>query len=277
MQIKNRYTDAVIFEDDKPTLRETVLNAVAQKAYLAGADLAGADLAGANLAGADLADADLAGADLADADLAGANLARADLARADLADADLAGANLAGADLAGANLAGADLAGANLARADLADADLADAGLADADLAGADLARAYLAGADNVSTEVTGEPRKPYVKLSKDPVERLAQILERNPGIPIVEDLDGKILAAIENGGGLEMSNWHTCETTHCMAGWAIHLAGDAGKALEAERGPQRAGALIYRVSTGRAPHFFASNQRALADLKERVRLQQPA
>ena len=28
MQIKNRYTDAVIFEDDKPTLRETVLNAV---------------------------------------------------------------------------------------------------------------------------------------------------------------------------------------------------------------------------------------------------------
>ena len=80
MQIKSRYTGAVIFEDDKPTLRETVLNAVAQKAYLAGADLAGA-----NLAGADLADADLARADLADADLAGA----------DLADADLAGANLA--------------------------------------------------------------------------------------------------------------------------------------------------------------------------------------
>ena len=227
MQIKNRYTDAVIFEDDKPTLRETVLNAVAQKAYLAGA-----------------------------------YLACANLADADLADADLAGANLAGAYLACANLAGADLA----------DADLAGANLADAYLAGA-----YLAGADNVSTEVTGEPRKPYVKLSKDPVERLAQIRERNPGIPIVEDLDGKILAAIENGGGLEMSNWHTCETTHCMAGWAIHLAGDAGKALEAERGPQRAGALIYRVSTGRAPHFFASNQRALADLKERVRLQQPA
>ena len=55
MQIKNRYTDAVIFEDDKPTLRETVLNAVAQKAYLAGANLAGAYLAGADLADADLA------------------------------------------------------------------------------------------------------------------------------------------------------------------------------------------------------------------------------
>ena len=64
MQIKNRYTDAVIFEDDKPTLRETVLNAVAQKAYLAGAYLAGAYLAGADLADADLARADLAGANL---------------------------------------------------------------------------------------------------------------------------------------------------------------------------------------------------------------------
>ena len=60
MQIKNRYTEAVIFEDDNPTMRETVGNAVKQKvnlarAYLAGADLAGAYLAGAYLAGADLA------------------------------------------------------------------------------------------------------------------------------------------------------------------------------------------------------------------------------
>ena len=55
MQIKSRYTGAVIFEDDKPTLRETVLNAVAQKIVLAGANLADADLAGANLAGANLA------------------------------------------------------------------------------------------------------------------------------------------------------------------------------------------------------------------------------
>ena len=50
MQIKSRYTGAVIFEDDRPTLRETVLNAVAQKIVLAGANLADADLAGANLA-----------------------------------------------------------------------------------------------------------------------------------------------------------------------------------------------------------------------------------
>ena len=55
MQIKNRYTEAVIFEDDNPTMRETVGNAVKQKVNLARAYLAGADLAGAYLAGADLA------------------------------------------------------------------------------------------------------------------------------------------------------------------------------------------------------------------------------
>ena len=55
MQIKNRYTEAVIFEDDNPTMRETVGNAVKQKVNLARAYLEGADLAGAYLAGADLA------------------------------------------------------------------------------------------------------------------------------------------------------------------------------------------------------------------------------
>jgi uncharacterized protein YjbI with pentapeptide repeats len=107
--------------------------AVAARADLADADLAGAD-ARANLARADLAGAYLARADLAVADLAGAD-ARANLARADLAGAYLARADLADADLAGANLARADLTGAYLARADLAGADLA----------GANLARAYLA------------------------------------------------------------------------------------------------------------------------------------
>ncbi len=29
------------------------------------------------------------------------------------------------------------------------------------------------------------------------------------------------------------MKDWHTCETTHCRAGWIVHLAGERGKALE--------------------------------------------
>jgi hypothetical protein len=90
VQIKNRWSGAVLFEcevdaaikGDSLRLGAAVKLAIKARAYLAGANLAGADLADANLAGADLADANLAGANLA-----GANLARANLAGADLADA----------------------------------------------------------------------------------------------------------------------------------------------------------------------------------------------
>jgi hypothetical protein len=145
--IRNRWTDAVLFEGRFDTMRLCVEAAMKADANLAGAYLARANLAGANLAGAYLAGAYLAGANLAGASLADANLAGANLARADLADASLARAYLAGANLAGASLADANLAGANLARADLADASLARAYLAGANLAGAYLARANLAGA----------------------------------------------------------------------------------------------------------------------------------
>ena len=87
--------------------------------------------------------------------------------------------------------------------------------------------------------------------------------------MPVIEQLDAKILAAVTNGGGhLDMSTWHKCKTTHCRAGWAITLAGEAGKVLEAKYGPQRAGTYIYRASTGHVPHFFASTEHALEDLK---------
>jgi hypothetical protein len=93
----------------------------------------------------------------------------------------------------------------------------------------------------------------------------------RHPDVPVVPDLDARILAALEAGGTLDMQSWHTCETTHCRAGWAIHLAGAAGKAIEARLGSQRAGAEIYRASTGRVPHFFATTERALADIRDRA------
>ena len=131
--IKNRYTDAVLFEADIPddTPSGLVVRAVPGQAIKARANLERAYLAGANLADANLADANLA-----DVNLARAYLADANLDGANLADANLAGANLAGANLARAYLAGANLAGANLAVANLAGANLADA----------NLARAYLAG-----------------------------------------------------------------------------------------------------------------------------------
>ena len=159
---------------------------------------------------------------------------------------------------------------ANLARADLAGANLAGANLADAYLEGANLADANLAGAKNVgetngSESVQSEPadRKEREK------QRALRFRERNPDVPVIEQLDAKILAAVTSGKGtLDMSTWHKCKTTHCRAGWAITLAGEAGKALEDKYGPQRAGTYIYRASTGRVPHFFATTERALEDIK---------
>jgi hypothetical protein len=113
IQIKHRFTAAVLFECDAPDGLASGLHTryALERAAKARADLAGANLARADLAGANLARADLAGANLAWANLAGADLARADLAGANLAWADLAWANLAWAYLARADLAGARLIG----------------------------------------------------------------------------------------------------------------------------------------------------------------------
>ena len=131
-----------------------------------------------------------------------------------------------------------NLRGANLRGADLGGADLSGANLIDANLIGADLGGADLSGAKGITA-------------------------------PIIEDLDGRILKAIEAGGKLEMGRWHTCKTTHCRAGWAIHFAGDFGKALEERIGPSAAGALIYWASCKCVPNFFASNEEALEDIKK--------
>ena len=108
IQIKSIW-GTVLFEYEKEnnTIKDTLLEAIKEGAYLRGADLSGADLSGADLSGADLSGADLSGADIR-----GANLRGADLRGADLSGADLSGADLSGADIRGANLRGADLRGA---------------------------------------------------------------------------------------------------------------------------------------------------------------------
>jgi pentapeptide repeat protein len=149
-------------------------------------------------------------------------------------------ARKSGADLADANLAGADLARADLARADLT---------------GADLARAYLTGADLAGAY-------------------LADAIKELLDVPVIPNIDATILAAIEAGGRLDMSSWHgdsPCGTTHCRAGWAVHLAGEAGAQLESKVGTQRAGAMIYRASRPcqPAPWFFDTTENALADIRK--------
>ena len=158
----------------------------------------------------------------------------------------------------GANLTGANLTGANLRNADLRNASLRDANLCLANLRDANLCLANLRGANLYAADLTGVVLTP---------EQLAQLgLE----IPCVEQLDTKVLAAITSEGGiLDMREWHTCNSTHCRAGWAIHLAGEAGYALEQIVSPQVAGALIYMRSTRRrVPNFRASAEEALADIR---------
>ena len=73
------------------------------------------------------------------------------------------------------------------------------------------------------------------------------------------------------------MENWHTCETTHCRAGWVVTLAGEAGKALESFHSTELAAMLIYRESS---PHrvnpgrFYDSNEDAMADMKRMAELE---
>ena len=95
-----------------------------------------------------------------------------------------------------------------------------------------------------------------------------AKTVVKAAGVPVVVGLDRKILAAVEAGGELKMDTWHECATTHCRAGWAITLAGEAGRLLEERYGPAVAGSLIYAASTGQVPDFYASDEEALADVQ---------
>ncbi len=250
-------------------------------AGLTRADLRYADLEDANLEDANLEDANLEDATLEDATLTRAILRRATLRRAtlrrasltradlrgtdlrgtDLRDADLGGTDLRDADLREADLRGAHLAGSCVEDADIRDADFRDADLGGANLAGSCVEDAYIEGAILGQTESLAAAAA-YARRYR----------ERHPDVPVVGRLDSRIHARISSSAGaLDMGTWHTCETTHCRAGWAIHLAGEAGYALEARVGPERAGAMIYRASTGRVPWFFASNEGALRDIERRA------
>jgi hypothetical protein len=136
IEIKNRFTDAVIFshEQDDNSIKITIELAFKSGTNLEGANLEGAILLDANLEGANLRGANLEGAILLDANLRYANLRGANLLGTNLEGANLLDANLEGANLRGANLEGAILLDANLRYANLRGANLRGANLLDANL-----------------------------------------------------------------------------------------------------------------------------------------------
>lgn len=291
--------------------RATLKDVTMPDAWLYGANLTDACLGGADLTDADVQYGNLEGADLTCARLTVARLNGARLAMATLHQACLRGARLASADLTGATLARADLRDANFTAAILIGASVGDASRVPAQ--GATFADAIVPDAwlrpapepsisDSRSGErsveisetlaqahpglldlaISADDREPTFAGTVAQTDRLARLARgyrlRNPEVPVVAHLDARILRAVEEGGGaLRMRSWHgegpACGATHCRAGWAIEIAGEAGRALEARVGSRAAGEQIYRASTGRVPDFFGWDEDALADLRRWAQL----
>jgi hypothetical protein len=171
----------------------------------------------------DLNGANFQGADLTGADMCRANFQGADLAVADLTDADLQLANLEDADLQYAKLNGANLRGANFRFANLQNADLRHANLQHAIFQGANLDGALL-------------------------------------DYQIEEGLLLKVAQHALQDGALNMSDWHTCDTTHCIVGWAEHLSTKT-YILAETHGHQIAGLLTLGHEAHK--YFWASNEDA--------------
>ena len=89
--------------------------------------------------------------------------------------------------------------------------------------------------------------------------------------IPSIPDIHRKIYDAASRPGSLDMGLFHWCETTHCRAGWAIHLAGEAGYQLEKETSSVFAAMQIYKASGYLISpvKFFVSNEEALEDMRK--------
>ncbi len=189
------------------------------------------------------------GISFGEGDLRGANLDGLDLRRVDLQNAVLCGASLRHACLHAATLSYTDLAAADLTGADLTEADLHYTEFAGARLNGADLTGADFTTATWRGATLTG------ATLGED--------------IPVVPHLKEAILRAItEEGGELDMGAWHTCSTTHCLAGWACILAGKRGRELERDMSTNNAAVAIFAHSVGSVPDFFCHKDEAMAYLR---------
>jgi hypothetical protein len=93
------------------------------------------------------------------------------------------------------------------------------------------------------------------------------------PSVPVVENLHAKLYEAVTHPEALDMGAFHTCETTHCRAGWVVTLAGEAGKKLEQFFNTELAAMKIYDASCPgfkiNPARFYDSNDDALEDMKK--------
>jgi len=142
-------------------------------------------------------------------------------------------ADLRGADLSCVNFRGIDLSYADLRCADLSYANFDGANLRGADLRGVDLSCVNL-------------PLDLQNLYSLDILLKIKQIV-------------------LNNETDIEMSKWHTCDTVHCIAGWAIYLH-PRGAEIAKKTSEHFAGRLILGEKTSK--HFFDTNKQAISWLK---------
>ena len=67
------------------------------------------------------------------------------------------------------------------------------------------------------------------------------------------------------------MSDWHSCDTRHCRAGWVVTLAGEEGKKLEDATSTLFAAMQIYKASSSirvSPTRFYEENETAMEDIK---------
>jgi hypothetical protein len=95
--------------------------------------------------------------------------------------------------------------------------------------------------------------------------------------VPVIEGIHQKLYAAVSQPWALDMGQWHSCATTHCRAGWVVHLAGEAGYELERRTSSLFAAQQIYKASGYKISpvRFFDSNEDALADMKKLAKVAQ--
>lgn len=88
--------------------------------------------------------------------------------------------------------------------------------------------------------------------------------------VPKIDNIHQVLLEAVSKEGALNMDDWHSCETTHCRAGWVVHLAGEAGYALEKKTSPLFAAMQIYKASGYQISpcRFFDGNQEVMEDMR---------
>lgn len=91
-----------------------------------------------------------------------------------------------------------------------------------------------------------------------------ANLCDFKPDSGLPKRVAEQILASPE---ALNMSDWHTCDTSHCLAGWAVHLSGPPGYALEAVVGPEVAGRLLMPS----ASHLFHASDDEAREWAEQI------